>query len=186
MLSSVVNEGKKILTMLVSGISSEVSKLKEKMTEIKDTIVDKVKEIPSKLISIGVDIVKGIWQGISNGTTWIKTQIRSWVGNVTDFIKRVFKIGSPSKLMADEVGQYLAQGIGVGFSDEMKDVSSQMADAIPSSFEMETTVKGSKGNTAETGMVNAFKQALSEMKIELDDQTVGQFVDKTVSRLVYT
>ena len=105
---------------------------------------------------------------------------------MTAFIKRVFKIGSPSKLMADEVGQYLAQGIGVGFEDEMSDVQKQMADAIPQSFDVSASVSGSKSSGYQMDMVKAFKQALSEMKIELDDQTVGQFVDKTVSRLIYT
>ena len=34
--------------------------------------------------------------------------------------------------------------------------------------------------------VNAFKQALSEMKIELDDEVAGKFVERTVTNLVYT
>lgn len=34
-------------------------------------------------------------------------------------------------------------------------------------------------------MVGAFKQALSEMKVEMDDEEMGKFVDKTVTRLVY-
>lgn len=35
-------------------------------------------------------------------------------------------------------------------------------------------------------MLNAFKQALSEMKIELDDETAGKFVERTVSRVIYS
>lgn len=35
-------------------------------------------------------------------------------------------------------------------------------------------------------LVGAFKQALSEMKIEMDDYEMGKFVDKTVSRAIYS
>jgi phage-related protein/uncharacterized protein YukE len=34
-------------------------------------------------------------------------------------------------------------------------------------------------------MVNAFKEALSEVKIEMDDEEMGRFVDTTVTKLVY-
>ena len=35
-------------------------------------------------------------------------------------------------------------------------------------------------------MLGAFKQALSDMKIELDDETAGQFVERTVTRVIYS
>ena len=186
--SQLIDAGGKILSSLMSGISSKFGDLKQKAQDIAETIMTKVKEIPTKIVSIGTDIVKGIWNGISNGTQWIKDKIKEWVGNVTNFIKKVFKIGSPSKLMEDEVGQWLAKGIGVGFEDEMNDVASQMADAIPTNFDIDANVvKGSaKKDSAYGNMVAAFKQALSEMKIELDSEVAGQFVDKTVSKLIYT
>ncbi len=34
-------------------------------------------------------------------------------------------------------------------------------------------------------LVNSFKQALSEMKIEMDDETMGKFVERTVSDAIY-
>ena len=35
-------------------------------------------------------------------------------------------------------------------------------------------------------MVNAFKQALAEMKIEMDDEVMAKFVNKTVANEIYT
>jgi hypothetical protein len=35
------------------------------------------------------------------------------------------------------------------------------------------------------GMVNAFKEALSVMKIELDDEVAGRFVERTVATAIY-
>lgn len=80
------------------------------------------------LSQIGMNIVQGIWSGISNGLGWIKNMISGWVGNVLDFIKRVFKIGSPSKLMADEIGRWIPAGIAVGIEDNTGVLDSAMAD----------------------------------------------------------
>ena len=46
--------------------------------------------------------------------------------------------------MRDEVGVYIAKGIGVGFSDEMQNVNKQIEDAIPQEFDVGTKVKVTK------------------------------------------
>lgn len=50
-------------------------------------------------------------------------------------IKSFFGINSPSKLFKDQIGKNLALGIGLGFSDEMDDVSKAMQDAIPTALD---------------------------------------------------
>ena len=35
-------------------------------------------------------------------------------------------------------------------------------------------------------LVNSFKKALSEMTVEMDDTTMGRFVEKTVARAIYS
>jgi hypothetical protein len=37
-----------------------------------------------------------------------------------------------------------------------------------------------------TELVSAFKDALSQMKVELDDEELGTFVEKTVADAIYT
>lgn len=77
---------------------------------------------------IGMNIVRGIWSGISSGLGWIKDMLSGWIGNVLDFIKRVFKIGSPSKLMADEIGRWIPAGIAVGIEDNTGIIDAAMSD----------------------------------------------------------
>ena len=153
------------------------------------TIINAVKEFPSKMRSIGKNLVQGIWNGISGSLGWIKSKIKGWVGNVTSFLKSLFGIKSPSTLFRDQIGKNLALGIGEGFSDEMKYVSSEMGDSIPTDFDLGTaTVNGARyasGQNAGIDMVNAFKEALSQMKIVLDDEVAGEFVEKTVTRVIY-
>lgn len=67
---------------------------------------------------IGDNIVKGIWQGISDGYLWIKGKIEGWVGDVLSFFKRLLGISSPSKVFA-QMGGFLAEGLGLGIEDNI-------------------------------------------------------------------
>lgn len=183
-LPDIINTGVKLLQALISGIGQMISQVASKAGEVGQAILTKLGEFPSKVLEVGTNIVKGIWNGISGSLGWIKDQISGWVGNVTSFIKNLFGIKSPSKLYRDEIGKNLALGIGEGFSDEMENVSKEMAGAIPTEFDTNISTSGSS-STGFDSMVMAFKQALSEMKIELDDEEVGSFVDRTVTNLVY-
>lgn len=189
-LPQIIQGGVQIIASLIEGIGKSLGNLLIKAKEIGKTVLDAVKEIPSKMLDVGKNLVKGIWEGISNSFNWIKNKIKGWVGNVTDFIKKLFGINSPSKLFRDEIGTNLALGIGEGFSGEMAHVSKEMADSIPKTFDVAASVTGSTAsnmnNPSYWGMVDAFKEALSQMKIELDDDEVGRFIDKTVTRMVYS
>ena len=106
------------------------------------SVMDGIRNGISKLLDVGKNIVEGIWKGISNGLKWIKSKLTEWVGDVTSFLKKLLGIGSPSKLMRDEVGIYMAEGIGVGFENGMADVERTMRNSMPDFGELvgETTV----------------------------------------------
>ena len=71
----------------------------------------------------------------------------------------------------------------------MTNVASEMADAIPSSFDVSPTISANGTLRADSwafeNMVDAFKTALGDMKIELDDEVAGRFVDRTIARAIY-
>ena len=99
-----------------------------------DAIVNKIKELPEKIRGIGSDIVKGLWNGINDMASWIAGKIQGFGESVLGGIKDFFGIESPSKVMRDQVGKYLAEGIGVGFDKEMpatiKDMKTSLAGAV--------------------------------------------------------
>ena len=155
MVTGVVNVVKEIPTKIYNSISAAVTKVATWGTEVKTKavegmknvisgITDTFKNIGTTFAGFGKNMVEGIWNGISNTTQWIKDKISGWVGNVTDFLKKLFGINSPSKLMRDEVGIYLAQGIGVGFSDEMNSVNRMIEDSIPREFDVGAKVNVGK------------------------------------------
>lgn len=146
-LPQILKMGVEILLALAEGIVKSVSNLGSAAWQIVQTIVQTVASLPSQMLSVGVDLVEGIWDGISNGTSWIKNKIKSWVGDVTKFIKRLFGIHSPSAVMRDQVGKYLALGIGEGFTDEMKYVAKNMVAAVPMDFSVGSGVTNMGGVT---------------------------------------
>ena len=64
-----------------------------------------------------------------------------------DAAKDALGIESPSKKFRDEVGKFMAQGIGVGFSDEMDNVNRMIEKSIPREFD--TGVKYSLQGTTQ-------------------------------------
>ena len=82
----------------------------------------------SKIKDIGSDIVRGLWNGISNMGSWIKDKISGFGESVLGSLKDFFGINSPSKVMADEVGRWIPEGIAVGIDKNAKSVLSSMRD----------------------------------------------------------
>ena len=183
-LPKILATGIQLIGSIIAGLYQAMSGLIAPAVKVIATVVQAIGNGISSMVNAGMNLVRGIWEGISDGYWWIRDRIAGWVGNVTSFIKRLFGIASPSKLFRDQIGENLALGIGEGFEDEMGDVSKMMADSIPTSFDVSPTIKSS-GQSQMYNMIEAFKEALSEMKIELDDEVAGKFVESTVSRAVY-
>ena len=146
-LPQILKMGVEILLALAEGIVKSVGNLASAGWEIIKTLVGTLASLPSQMWDIGKEVVSGIWEGISDSYTWIKNKIKGWVGNVTKFIKNLFGIHSPSTVMRDQVGKYLALGIGEGFTDEMKYVAKNMVAAVPMDFSVGSGVTNMGGVT---------------------------------------
>lgn len=149
-------------------------------------------KIWDKVKSIGENIVKGIWDGVTGTIDWIKAKFGDWGGQVIGFVEKVFGINSPSKVFRDKIGKPLAEGIGVGFTDEMDSVTAEMKDALPRDFDVTSRSLLGNPNATENrykidyvATVNAFKEALAGMTVEMDDENMGRFVRKTVEKAIY-
>lgn len=116
-------------------------------------------ELPNKMVNIGKNIVEGIWNGMTGAVGWLKDKISGFVGGIVDTIKDKLSIHSPSRVLADEVGKYMAQGIGVGFEAEMGSVSSNMAKAIP--VNKHDYIMGNNSSSSGTGHSGDYNQTVN-------------------------
>ena len=119
--------GKNAITKLGSSISNGLSTVKTAAGKIFDGIVGYFKDLPSKLLSIGKDLIKGLWNGISDMTGWIIGKIEGFGESILGGIKDFFGIGSPSKVMAAEVGKWLPAGMADGITSNTKAATKAMA-----------------------------------------------------------
>lgn len=107
-------------------------KIKETLSDAIRAVIDWGSNVASKMLDIGGNIVRGIWDGIKNMAGWLKDKIFGWADDFIDSIKSAFGIHSPSAVMRDSVGKYLAQGVGVGFTEELPDVADDARDMLTS------------------------------------------------------
>lgn len=102
-----------------------IKKGKEAAKDLVDTVVEGISSLPDKLWEAGKQLVEGLWEGIKSAAGWLGDKISDFGSGIIDDFKDVFGIHSPSRVMRDSVGKYLAQGVGEGFTDELPDVGKE-------------------------------------------------------------
>ena len=191
-LPQMIATGKKILKSLIEGISSMMSDLGTGAKAVYNKIKDTLKDLPDAMKTIGGNIMKGLWSGVSGLKDWVIEKVKGMGKSILNGLKSALGIKSPSRVFKEQVGKNIALGIGVGFTEEMKDVTKEMQDALPTldvdepNFDFGGSIKGVGATLGYADMVKAFKEALSDVYVELDDQKVGKFVTKVVTKAIYT
>lgn len=91
------------------------------------------------LVTAGYDLMSGLARGIGNAVGGVISKAKEVAGNIIGAVKGAFKIHSPSRVMRDEVGQYIPQGIAVGMEDDTskavkaaKLMANKVVNSIPS------------------------------------------------------
>lgn len=73
----------------------------------------------SWLVGVGADIVRGLGAGIESMLGWVYDKAAGIAGRVLAGAKHALGIGSPSKVMAKEVGRWIPPGIQAGIDGAM-------------------------------------------------------------------
>lgn len=145
-IPQLVAAGVQLFIALIENLPTIIVEIVKAIPQIIAGIVDAFGGYFGKMAEVGGNLLKGLWQGISDAGAWLWNQISGFFGGIVDGIKDFFGIHSPSKLFAN-LGGFMAEGLGEGFGDEMKDVSKSMQNAIPSDFDLDMngTVSGFNG-----------------------------------------
>lgn len=175
-----------IISKLVTALTNNAPKLIQSGIQLVIQLTGGlIKAIPN-LISAGGQMLAGLFKGLLDPTA-IWNAVKGLFNGIVGGIKSLFGIHSPSTVFRDEVGKNLALGLGEGFSDTMGDVTAEMAGAIPTNFEtsVNTSTTSSYGSNYDY-MVSAFKQALKDVKVVMNNREMGAFVTETMERAVYS
>lgn len=192
-----------LISGIITGVTSFLSKLQTGFTSAfasvqawVSTIVGNIQgfvsncisvlaNLPSTVVSIGENLVKGLWNGISDKVDWVCEKIKGMGKQIEKAIKKVFGIASPSKVFA-EIGDYLAQGLGVGFEDGMQDVNADMVgqmEDLTGSMSAEVNAYG-VGSSASVGDTTTYNGgAISINVYGAEGQDVNSLADVIAEKL---
>lgn len=85
-----------------------------------NSIISTMNTLPESAKAIGVNMVAGLASGFSSETEASLAQIGTSGKTITDELKRIYDIHSPSRVMKEEIGYNLADGLIQGFLDRLK------------------------------------------------------------------
>lgn len=169
---NIVNGAKQAWDNMKQGISDAIQ-------AVKDTF-DKLREID--LFEIGKNIIDGLVNGIKDGVNRVKDAVTGVASSITDKVKNILHIASPSKVMK-KMGGFTAEGLAIGIADGAKGVSKAsdlLAQAAQPDLNMSASLADMNGSMNsmiqhEANMSGSKKSAT--FNIRLGNQQFSAFVD---------
>ncbi|WP_108986957.1 hypothetical protein [Streptomyces coelicoflavus] len=94
-------------------------------------ITGAIGNLGSLLYSKGVDVVRGLWNGIKSMGSWLRSTLIGWAKDlVPGPIAKALGISSPSKVMAKDIGRWIPAGIAKGITDNAGVVDRTMSGLV--------------------------------------------------------
>ena len=174
-LPGLLDVGKKLFGKLVDAIPDTISKLTSRVPQIISAIVSALRNGFNAIKSVGGNLLQGLWNGISDKIGWITGKIRGMGSQIISAIKGVFGVASPSKVFA-EIGGFLAEGLGVGWDNEIDAVMNDMSSDL--SVEASAKVGGRSDDvTRIIEYLERYLPGMGDWKVQMETgAVVGQIV----------
>jgi phage-related protein len=188
----ILQAGVQIIQSLVSGIGSMLGDVGSAIGQVASTIGDRISELPGKMLQWGKDMINGLINGIKSMLGAVGDAIGSVASKIASFIH----FSRPDEGPLHEYEQWMPDMIE-GMSETLEKASpalinqtKALAKGISGSMQIEGSISGSAENAARyvdsySYIVDAFKDALSQMHVVMDDEEMGRFVEKTVTSAIY-
>lgn len=166
-LPEFIEAGLQLIVGLATGLLNAIPTLLMRAGEIGWKLIKAIGDTlnPANLINIGVNMLKGLWNGINNAKDWIIGKIKGIGKSILGAIKGIFGIHSPSKEFAI-IGEYNMLGLEKG----MEDMQPEIQRDIDGMFDLSPSMTGSMNNVL-SPIVNVY----SNVTVEQDP--LGQMVN---------
>lgn len=205
-LPEILQKGIEIIGELLAGIIQEVPDL---IASIPGIIADIGSAFLDKdWAGIGWDIISGIGSGIVNAAENLVDAAVDAAKDAVDAVKGWLGIESPSRLMRDEVGKYMALGMGVGFEDNVPtdDMKNSLSDSMNKMQKSASVITQKAPSTTGQSVFNTrtgkdgpsgtdpidydkmgavLSEVLDGTEVTMDKEPVGRLLTPVVSRNEY-
>jgi phage-related protein len=116
-LPEYLQKGIELVGKLVSGLIESIPQIVSGIGELMNSAKEAVLAVD--WLTLGKNIIDGIINGIKNAGSMLFDALTNLASDALQAAKDFLKIGSPSKLFADEVGEMIPAGIAIGVDDNM-------------------------------------------------------------------
>lgn len=182
-----------VISKIGEWLTNMYNKCKEGISDLVSDIGEWFSELPDKMKEIGKNIVNGVWKGIKGAAKKFKENVEDFFSGIVDGAKDALGIESPSKVFAQQVGQWIPKGVAVGIDDNVSSVMKSikdMDDAMVSKMKQAVAI--------ETGNVNAQAKLSSSVannsiiqinaqfdgNVEMDKNKVGRIITPVVTKTI--
>jgi phage-related protein len=131
-----------------------------------------------KIGEVGVNLVKGLWEGIKNTTQWLWDKLTGWIGDALGWLGNLLGIKSPSRVMAEMIGKPMVQGLAMGITKNAGLVDKAMSKLMP-----DTSVVLDVTRRFNTVGSNAAVGGSGGARVTLDRGSILQLADALATRV---
>lgn len=195
-LPKILLTGAKILGKLIVGLIGAIPDLIASIPKIISGIADTLSK--HDWHGLGSDILEGIGKGITNSVSSVVEAAKKAAKSIFDSVKDFFDIGSPSKLMRDEIGRWIPAGIAVGIeknldpvTDAMDEITKLTTGTLNSDIEYglsdnqkalnSAAVLYDSGNSTEPIDYDRIEDIFKSMSIKIDTRILGRVVREVMA-----
>lgn len=171
--SRVFNEyGGHITTGLAQGVDSGAGQPVASVTNLSNRLKTPFYSLNSEFYTIGQFAMAGLNVGLWSGSGSVMATAQSIANRVKSTIKSALDIHSPSRVMRDEIGRFIPQGIAVGIdadADTVKNAMLRLKDSMMIDARPEIALGLNKELGAQVSVKQTSKQTIAEkIKVTMD------------------
>ena len=171
-IDKIILAGVQLFVALITNLPKIIVEIVKAVPQIIAAIVKGFASGASQMASIGLNLIKGIWNGIGDAMSWLWGKVSGFCSDLMGKIKGFFGIHSPSTEMAwigemlveglagsieDNSGEAIkaAEGLSEGISGVMENLAEEMKTSIPTDFHMDADASVRSVTDGMTGVAGA-------------------------------
>ena len=187
-IPQIVMAGVELFVSLIENLPTIIVEIVKAVPQIIAGIVQAFGSMMGKIVEVGGNIVKGLWQGIQQLASWLWNKVSGWISSIWDGICDFFGIHSPSDEMG-WVGEMLVKGLAgsldangkeaVSAAERMAgdingvmgELADEMQTAIPTNFHVDGTanVTGNAAGAAIAGVASGPLVMVQQMIVRSEE-----------------
>lgn len=160
-----IKAGMQLIVALAEGILKSIPKILEIIPKLIKSIFNFFVNIPSMMKDIGGNLIKGLWNGIKDLSSWVVDKIKGLGKTILNAVKGIFGVHSPSTEFAI-IGKYNMLGLEKG----MEDMAPEIQKDIDGMFDLSPSMASSMNNTL-SPVINVYND------INMKQDSLGQLVN---------